>query len=453
MSEIYPSLENEEIYGPSSDNDPEVLRLAQTIKEHGIKDPLWITEDGYIISGHRRRVAAMLAGLKEVPVKVDSISRTLNPEELKRRLVALNSQRHKSVSVQLRETLATLDPKNAHQQIVNQRLEKDMQRWGSDLSAIDPEDIGRRDKISAAKMPMLARALTLMEGRKEFWPLTVRQVHYLLLGPNAPLGHAGKPGSTYVNDKSCYKDLCDLLGRARIEGYVPWAALDDETRRTDLNEFYRNPKDFFDRQFKNFLRYYWRNRQQSQPNHIEILGEKLTVHPMLQRIASEYTIPLTITRGTNVLAPKYKIYQRFKASRKAKLILLIVGYLDPMGDTIAEDPIKSFQRDFGLPYHQIEAYRVALTPEQVDEFGLAPSMKAKPSSATYDKLVAKYNSTDAYELEAMDPADLSQMLEDAIKKVMDIDLYNQELAAEEKDSTKVIGLRMQIDEFLKTVKF
>jgi hypothetical protein len=37
-----------------------------------------------------------------------------------------------------------------------------------------------------------------------YWPLTVRQVHYLLLN-DPPLRHDKKPGSVYVNDKASYK--------------------------------------------------------------------------------------------------------------------------------------------------------------------------------------------------------------------------------------------------------
>jgi hypothetical protein len=303
-----------------------------------------------------------------------------------------------------------------------------------------------------AKMPMLNAALTMLQSRRQFWPLTVRQVHYLLLGPLAPLRHASKPDSTYINTKQCYKDLCDLLTRARIVGFCPWIALDDETRRIDLNDFYRNPKQFFEEQFGDFLKGYWRNLQQSQPHHIEFLGEKITIHSLLQNVASKYTIPLTITRGMNAIAPKKKIYDRFKKSGKKKLILLTVDDLDPMGDTMAEDPIKGFQRDFGLSSYQIEGYRVALTIEQVNRLGLAPSMEAKATSATYQKFVARYESTNAYELEAMDPADLTAALTAAIEQVMDIDLYNQELASEEKDSAQVIAVRTQVETFLKSLQ-
>lgn len=208
--------------------------------------------------------------------------------------------------------------------------------------------------------------------------------------------------------------------------------------------------EFFRDQFNGFLTGYWRNRQQSQPNHIEIVAEKLTVQTILQKVAQEYTIPLTISRGMSSLPPKKAIYNRFVWSRKRKLILLVVSDLDPAGDAIAEDLVKSFRRDFWV--RRIEAYKVALTIDEVAEFGLEPSMDAKESSPTYSAFIGRYGITDAYELEAMDPSDLSDALESAIDDVLDIDRYNQELAAEEADSAQIIAVQEQTAQFFKSLK-
>src|SRR5262249_48314891 len=138
----------------------------------------------------------------------------------------------------------------------------------------------------------------------------------------------------------------DLLTRGRITELIPWEAIDDETRPTDLHAAFWNPGEFFRQEFDRFLKGYWRNRQQSQPHHIEIIAEKLTVRTILQKVAQQYTIPLTVTRGMSSLPPKKEIYERYVDSGKEHLILLVVSDLDPAGDAIAEDLIKSFRRDF-----------------------------------------------------------------------------------------------------------
>jgi len=92
-------------------------------------------------------------------------------------------------------------------------------------------------------------------------------------------------------------------------------------------------------------------------------------------------------------------------------------------------------------------------------------MDAKEDSPTYDAFVEKYGArlrellslseddpVPAFELEALDPGDLAAVLKDAIIDVLDIDLYNQELEAEEKDSAQIIAVQQHAAEFFKTLK-
>jgi hypothetical protein len=461
---IVPSPENDEIYGPVSGDDPLVQELYHLIKDNGFNPacPILITTDHYIISGHRRYFVAKMRRLAEVPVKVHPISRTENPAEFKRLLVSMNSQRIKSTSDILHETIIKTDPKEALAQIKNQRLQKKLES-GSNLTLIEPDDIGQRNTISAAKKPLLDAILQVLNGHRGYWPLSVRQIHYRLLNIK-PLLHASKPGK-YANDKNSYRACIDICARGRVAGLIPWSAIDDATRPVELNKAFWNSAEFFKSEFSNFLTGYWRNRQQSQPFHIEIVAEKLTVQAILAEVAKEYTMPLTISRGMNTLAPKKAIVDRYRRSKKQGLKLLVVTDLDPAGETIAEDLVKTLIRDFGLGEDEIEAFKVALTIDQVEAFELAPSMDAKDTSPTYGAFVEKHgeqlrelldldqdNPVPAFELEAMDPADLSEALSEAIVDVMDIDRYNEELEAEENDSAQIIAVQQQTREFFKNLK-
>jgi hypothetical protein len=422
--------------------------LAKSIREHGLQEPILVSRDGFIISGHRRRMAAILAELELVQVRVHPISRAENPDAFIKLLVAMNSQRIKSTSELLHESSVKIDPKVAHEQIVNERKEKQNQRNTDNLSVIDPFSDGRRCEISKAKLPLLDAIKRVLDEQKDYWPLSARQVHYRLLGADAPLLHASKPGR-YVNDIKSYRALTDVLTRGRIAGLIPWNATDDETRPIDLNAAFNNPAEFFRDQLGAFLKGYWRNRQQSQPNHIEICIEKLTVRGILQQVAEEYTIPVSTIRGMGSTPPKKKLADRFRVSRKKKLILLVVSDLDPAGDAIADDLVKCFRRDYGIL--NIEPFKVALTIDQVKELDLEPSMDAKEESPTYNAFVDRYGITDAYELEAIEPETLAETLRDAIDDVLDIDLYNQELDAEEVDSAEIIAVRNKTEPFFKSL--
>jgi hypothetical protein len=450
LNSIKPAPENDDIYSKVSVDDPATIGLARSIKENGLLEPIIISEDGYIISGHRRWFASKLAGLREIRVCVrKGVNRGKDPKKFLRLLVEANTQRIKNTSTHIKESMIKIDPQVAHAQIRNDRKRKDEDRENGDLSAIDPDDDGRRKAISKAKYPLLNAVIKVLNDHRDYWPMSVRQIHYRLLGPDAPLKHASKPGSKYVNDKSSYTQLTDIVARGRIAGHILWSSVEDETRPTDEHRAFWNTRQFFDQEIENLLKGYWRNLQQSQPHHVEIVAEKLTVRSLLQEVAKQYCIPLTISRGISSLPPKKAIVDRFGRSKKGKLILLVVSDLDPAGRTIAEDLVKSFRRDFGI--HNIEAYKVALAIDQVDEFDLEPSMDAKESSPGYDAYLEEYGITDAYELEALQPEDLKGLLESAIDDVIDLDLYNHELEAEEADSTNIIAVQQQVHEFLRTL--
>ena len=51
----------------------------------------------------------------------------------------------------------------------------------------------------------------------------------------------------------------------------------------------------------------------------------------------------------------------------------------------------------------------------------------------------------------MEPSDLAQILRSAIMDIMDVDLYNQELAAEEIDSARIIAVRSQFEQFARSL--
>jgi hypothetical protein len=450
LDSISPAPENDDIYHSIALDSPEIWDLAQSIKQYGVQEPLLISTDGYIISGHRRRIAASLAGLSEVPVRVYPVSRERNRETFVKLLVEMNSQRIKGADVLLHEAMIKIDPATAHETIVNARKIKEQRRSENTLCEINSAVDGRRCRLSGAKQPLMDAILRIVEEQRDYWPLTVRQIHYRLLGADAPLIHASKPGSTYENNLKSYRAAVDVSARARVQGLIPWEAIEDETRPVDLNGAFSNLHQFLQREVDGFLRGYWRNLLQSQPHHIELVTEKLTLRTILSQVAQDHTMAMTIMRGMCALPAKKKIADRYVWSRKDKLVLLVVSDLDPAGDAIAADLVKSFRRDFGID--DIEAYKVALTIAQVRDFDLAPSMEAKSKSPTYRAFVEKYGITDAYELEALDPGDLMAILKDAIEQVIDLDLFNQELATEEADSAKLVAVQQRTAEFFKSMR-
>lgn len=316
------------------------------------------------------------------------------------------------------------------------------------LVRIEPGDLGRRKVLSAAKDPMLRAIVEIIDENEAYWPLSVRQIHYRLLGSDAPLIHASKPDSRYVNDQRSYKACVDVCARGRLEGVIRWESIADETRPVTLSGAWSDRAEFFRSEIdSNLLQGYLRDKLQSQPDHIEIVAEKLTVKNILQPVAREFTMPLTISRGVSALVVKKQISDRYRASGKGRLQLLVVTDLDPDGEKIADDFVRSLHRDFGLPEHELVGSKVALTLEQVARYGLEPSMDAKKTSSAYKGYVAKHATSHAYELEALEPAQLVSILRVAILATLDVEAYDAEVADEKRDAIRIGALRSQAQKF------
>ena len=442
IEDVYPSPENDDIYGEIDTTTNELISLANDIVANGIREPIVVTTDNFILSGHRRFHAAKLARLGKVPVRfVDFARADLSEIDYKKELRSYNRQRLKSPAVQHREMLLDIDPELAHRQLIEERDTRDRHRP-------DPIEIvgsKRRSPISAAKRPMLDAAIKVIEGLKPYWPLTVRQIHYGLLN-NPPLRHASKPHSRYANDKKCYKDLTDLLARARLEGLVCFESITDETRPTDCLRFDKNVTQFIDSEFHWFLKNYRRDLLQSQPDHIELVAEKLTIKSILTEVVQQYCLPMTIGRGYCSLDPRANIVSRFKKSGKDRLVLVVVSDFDPDGDEIAESLAKSIRDDFGI--ENVQAIKALLTQTQTESFGLPENlMEAKKSSPNYKKFTERYGSDKVFELEAVPPADLQRSLRESIDAIIDVNLFNAEIREEKREAAKLQSTRRAVADY------
>jgi hypothetical protein len=263
-----------------------------------------------------------------------------------------------------------------------------------------------------------------------------------------PLKHASKPASIYQNDLGSYKATCDLVTRARLEGRIPFEAIADETRPVEIWNAHLDSRAFIRQECDGMFRNYWRDLMQSQPNHIEIVGEKNTVGAMLRPIAAEYTIPVTTGRGYCSLAPRHDMSERYWASGKERLVLLIVSDFDPEGQDIAHSFARSMRDDFGID--QIHAIKVALTVEQVEQHNLPPGAQAKKSSSRFRKFVAEHGHN-VFELEALAPEVLQEIVREAIEGVIDRDAYGAEIAAERDDAAFLAGVRRTAIDALKGI--
>jgi hypothetical protein len=436
LSTILPSPENDQLYRPVDPDDPEIRALADSIRKHGLREPLVISLDGYVISGHRRRVACRLAGLSSVDVRVELVRRTDDITAFVVLLREYNRQRDKSLDEKIREEIVTASPHEAYASLVAHRRRK----AAVTLDTIEMRTARGRAEITKAKRPLLEAIRRVLVDQREFLPLSDRRIHYALLN-DPPLRHASKPGSGYANDLQSYKSLTDLLTRARVAGLLPMDAIADDTRPQTMWDVHGDPRSFVRRELDELLKGYSRDLLRSQPNHIEIVVEKNTVEPIVRPVAMEYCIPIVSGRGFCSLPPRAAMAERFERGGKSRLVILFVTDFDPDGEEIAHSFARSMRDDFGI--QNITPVKVALTHEQVKAFSLQPNMQAKEGSSRYERFVERYG-PDVYELEAIPPAALQKVVREAVDDVLDVELFNAEIDAEKLDAAFLAEMRQRV---------
>ena len=447
IERVKPSPENGKLYGAVDPNDPEVRALADSIAKRGIQEPLVVTQDNYILSGHRRLTAAWVADLREVPVRVYPARRAdLGADEYLQLLVTHNRQRIKTFDQKLREEVVLADRESAYQALVDYR--KSQSRVTADTFKLRGKK--RRAKISPAKLPFLGVVLKIIQTYEDHWPLSVRRIHYLVIHfPEPVLKHASKPDSVYHNDLASYKSLDELTVRARLEGSIPWEAIDDETRPIVTWNVHDDIQSRLRAEVDQAFRFYYRNLMQSQPNHIEIVGEKLTIRSTVHPVASDYTIPYTLGRGYACKPVQYKMAQRFHESGKHRLVILFLTDHDPDGDEIAHSFARDMRDEFGVK--RIDPIKAALTPAQVARFDLPTCNLARAKGKgkpKHKRFVRKHGSDHVYELEAVKPDQLQCVLREAIDSVIDTTAFEHEVEREKEDARDLGAVRNLFLSFL-----
>lgn len=439
---VFPSPENDDIYGEIT-IDTEMEALISSIRSRGLEEPLIVASDDYVISGHRRHFACDYLGMDEIPVRRKKYARRDNLEQWPKILAEFNPQRIKTAGMLLREALlrhADDDPR---------ALLREHELASVKVDANFTEVTGFKSvlTVSEKKAEFLAAVQKIVEDMREFWPLTVRQIHYQLLNI-PPL--ISKPKRSkfdleryrYRNDKSSYKALVKLLIQARYGRDVPMDCIDDPTRPKFPNRGFRNLGEFISAEMQGFLCGYHRDRQLDQPRHIEMLGEKSTLVGIIGPICRQYYVPLTLARGYASIPVWRDIAARFHASGKSAMTLIIASDWDPEGLDLAKDAIRSLRDQWSVP---VEYHRVGVTREQIDELGIADDFNpAKVESSRFDAFVGETGDKRTWEMEALPPRYLQDQVRAAIEANMDMPLYQSCIDNEQTEADELARIRAEI---------
>lgn len=271
-------------------------------------------------------------------------------------------------------------------------------------------------EFEAKALKMIGQANKIIE---EYEPkglmLTLRQLYYQFVAR-----------ALLSNTEQSYSRLGSVLNRARLAGLISWTAIEDRTRGLRGLSYYDDPATAV----KDVRLRYKRDLWATQPFRPEVWIEKVALEGVIEGICGEMRVDFFACRGYNSQSEAWRAGRRFAryVQNGQRPIVFHLGDHDPSGIDMTRDNADRLRMFAGVP---VQVVRLALNMAQIEQYGPPPN----PTKLT-DSRAASYIETygdESWELDALDPAVLRELIRDAVWKLRDEQKWDEALAEEAED--------------------
>ena len=231
------------------------------------------------------------------------------------------------------------------------------------------------------------------------YPQTVRQVFYQLV----------TRGTIEKTEKEYQGVVIRLLSEMRLDGRIPWDWIVDESRRTRITQTFDNISDAL----QDTAKFYRRSALRECSDYLEIWSEKEALAGIIYDVASDYDVPVVVSKGMPSLTQVFGSFLNIKHAGRAgkNSYIYQFGDHDPTGCLIPksiENRLCEFCDEHGIDPPVVE--RSALTEEQVERHRL-PTRPTKRDGNTH----AKDFEGDSVELDALPSSELRALVRECIE--------------------------------------
>jgi hypothetical protein len=271
-------------------------------------------------------------------------------------------------------------------------------------------------RLRSKKAEVEARREALSEIIKAGQPMTVRQVFYQV----TVRGFVEKAESGYS------KVQTDLTVMRRA-GDLPYHYLADNTR------WQRKPRTFdgVAEALEHTARFYRKSLWANADAYVEVWPEKDALAGVVYPITAAFDVPLMVARGYASLSFLHTAAEYIN-DLDVPTYIYHLGDFDPSGVNAGEK-IEETLREMA-PDADISFQRIAVKPWQIEEWGL-PTRPTKTSDSR-----AKSFGEISVELDAIEPNQLRELVQDAIEQHLPADEYEVLKVAEESERKLLTAL-------------
>jgi hypothetical protein len=269
-------------------------------------------------------------------------------------------------------------------------------------------------RFNAASRATIEQVNTILgEYETQGYDLSLRQLFYQMVSRDL-----------LPNSQKEYKRLGELVNAARLAGLVDWDMIRDRGRVTVKNSHFESLADILNIAASQFAIDKWRD----QPYHVEVMVEKQALEGVLIPVCRELDINFTANKGYSSVSAFYERGRvlRGKAMCGKAIVILYLGDHDPSGLDMTRDVSERLSM---FAECEVKVERLALNYPQIETLKPPPNTTKETDtrSAEYKKRF-KFS----WELDAVEPATLAQIVRDAVLQYRDEDKWQNAVMAEKR---------------------
>lgn len=238
--------------------------------------------------------------------------------------------------------------------------------------------------------------------------LTLRQLYYQFVSRGL-----------IPNKQSEYKRLGSIVSDGRLAGFIDWNAIEDRTRSLKGNQHWDNPGQIIRSASWGFRLNHWAG----QDHYVEVWIEKEALIGVIDTICRKLDVVFFACKGYVSQSEMWSAAQRLESYRNP--IIVHLGDHDPSGIDMTRDIYDRYELFLG---DYVTVNRIALNMNQVEEFNPPPN-PAKLTDTRCNGYMSKYGS-ESWELDALEPRYLRNLISDTILKYRDNEVYEKVLEKE-----------------------
>lgn len=229
--------------------------------------------------------------------------------------------------------------------------------------------------------------------------LTVRQLYYQFVSEDI-----------LPNNMRSYKNLINIIDRARKAGLLSWSYIEDRTRNLRGFNTYGEPGDLVADNADSFHVDLW----QDQSTRVEVWVEKEALADVVGRAALSRGVDFFSCRGYVSQSEMHDAALRHRRYMEngQDVTIIHLGDHDPSGIDMTRDIWSRLE----LFLAGTNVNRIALNMDQINEFKPPPN-PAKMSDSRADGYVDKYGRS-SWELDALDPDVITKLITGQIDSIM-----------------------------------